>query len=344
MIRIVFSILLSAVLFLQASAQDIYVNARSGNDLDPGSKQWPVKTIAAASKLVNNNHRKEAATIILSEGVYPLTETVLFNNNKFTQENRLTIRAEILPDDTDWNPQRMPIITPMIEAKPTPGDGEEARGLETDVDHVTIEGLRFTGSPAYYYIDGKQSRRYYPVWRDGKNADDLLVTQCVFAGNPDVLPIRVAVIARGNGLVLDHCVFFNCQNAVVFWDVEGGTSYHNAMRYCFVYESNYSGVWATGSTGDDFEFHHNIIANSRTGWIRDNNSTHHYQVHDCIFSGNSKFTGNGGDKEVSSDFLKLENVKLSGAIEIEKDQGKKNYLQLKDGSVGTELKAGLFKK
>src|SRR5262249_22577071 len=95
----------------------------------------------------------------------------------------LTIRAELLPDDATWNPQRMPIITSVIAPAPTSGDGEEARGLEIEASHVTIEGLRFTGSPLYYYIDGKQSRRYYPIWREGKNLDDLVVTQCLFAGN-----------------------------------------------------------------------------------------------------------------------------------------------------------------
>ncbi len=183
--------------------------------------------------------------LFFQKGVYPLTETVLFNNDKFSAENRLTIRAEILPDDPNWNPQRMPIITTIIPGTPTPGDGEESRGLEIEASHVTIEGLRFTGSPDYYYMDGYQDRRYYPIWRDGKNLDDLVVTQCLFAGNVDVLPIRVAVIANGNGLVLDHCVFYNCQNPVVFWNAQDGTSYHNAMRYCLVYEANYSGVWTT---------------------------------------------------------------------------------------------------
>jgi len=344
MVKKIFFFLLSAMSFLIASAQEIYINAKTGNDINIGTKLQPLKTIAEAAKRINANNKKEAATIILSEGVYPLTETVLFNNNKFSVENRLTIRAEVLPDDANWNPQRMPIITTMIPATPTPGDGEEARGFEIEVSHVTIEGLRFTGSPVYYYIDGKQNRRYYPVWRDGKNLDDLLVTQCLFAGNVDVMSIRVAVIANGNGLALDHCVFFNCQNSVVFWDAEGGTSYHNAMRYCLVYESNYSGVWTTTSTADDFEFHHNIIANSRTGWVRDNNSRHNYQIHDCIYANNIKFTGNGGDDAINNDFLKLDNVQLTGKIDIEKDQSKNNYLQLKEGSFGSELKAGLFKK
>ena len=57
-----------------------------------------------------------------------------------------------------------------------------------------------------------------------------------------------------------------------------------------------------------------------------------------------KTTGNGGDKSVNDDFLKMENVQLSGVIEIEKDQGNNNYLQLKEGSFGSNLHVGLFKK
>jgi hypothetical protein len=338
------TVAIMAISSLIASAEELHINAKTGNDNNTGSQSRPLKTIGAAANRINANTAKEATAIILSEGVYALTETVLFNNNRFSSENRLTIRAEVLPDDARWNPQRMPIITTVIAAAPTPGDGEEARGLEIEASHVTIAGLRFTGSPVYYYIDGKQSRRYYPIWRDGKSLDDLVVTQCLFAGNVDVLPIRVAVIANGHGLVLDHCVFYNCQNAVVFWNAQDETSYRNAMRYCLVYEANYSGVWTTTQTGDDFEFHHNIIANSRTAWIKDDDCAHHYQVHDCIFANNSKTTGNGGDTAINHKFLKMENVQLSGVIEIEKDQSKNNYLQLKEGSLGSKLHAGLFKK
>ena len=344
MAKKIFFSLLFAITSLIASAEEFYINAKTGNDANPGDKLQPLKTVAEAARRINLNTAKTVATIILQEGVYPLTETILFNNNKFTADDRLTIRAETLPDDPNWNPQCMPIITTVIPMMQTPNDGEIAKGFEIEVSHVTIQGLRFTGSTDYYYIDGKQNRRYYPIWRDVKNLDDLLVTQCMFAGNVDVLPIRVAVIANGHGLVVDHCVFFNCQNPVVFWEAEGGTSNHNAMRYCLVYESNYSGVWTTTNTGNDFEFHHNLIANGRTAWIRDNNSTHQYQIHDCILTNNMNVTGNGGGSAINKDFLKMENVQLTGTIEIEKDQSKNNYLQLKEGSFGSALKAGLFKK
>lgn len=344
MVKKIFSLLLSAMTFLVASSEEIYINAKTGNDINIGTKLQPLKTISEAAKRINASAGKEVTTIILSEGVYALTETVFFNNNKFSAENRLIIRAEVLPDDENWNAQLMPIITSIIPGKSTPSDGEESRGFEIGASHVTVEGLRFTGSPVYYYMKGFQDRRYYPIWRDGKDLDDLVITQCLFAGNVDVMPIRVAVIANGNGLVLDHCVFYNCQNPVVFWNSQNGTSNHNAMRYCLVYEANYSGVWTTRQTGDDFEFHNNIITSSRTAWIRDDSSTHHYQIHDCILANNMKTTGNGGDKSINSDFLKMENVQLSGQIDIEKDQSKKNYLQLKEGSFGSVLNAGLFKK
>jgi len=53
---------------------------------------------------------------------------------------------------------------------------------------------------------------------------------------------------------------------------------------------------------------------------------------------------NGGDKSVNDEFLRMENVQLSGVIEIEKDQGRNNHLQLKEGSFGSNLRVGLFKK
>src|SRR5215472_5240029 len=101
------------------SAEDIYINAKTGDDKNSGLQSQPLKTIGEAAKRINLNTAKEATTILLSEGVYALTETVFFNNNKFSVENRLTIRAEVLPDDANWNPQRMPIITTVIPGTPT---------------------------------------------------------------------------------------------------------------------------------------------------------------------------------------------------------------------------------
>ncbi|HVI46026.1 MAG TPA: hypothetical protein VM802_14215, partial [Chitinophaga sp.] len=146
------------------------------------------------------------------------------------------------------------------------------------------------------------------------------------------------------------CVFFNCKNPVVFWKNDGGKGSHSAMRYCLVYGCYFSGVWTTQSTnGDDFEFHHNVIASCSTVWIREKGSTRRYKASDCVFAGNTNLAGYGsgplsGNNTTSTDFLEMENVQTTGTVQIEKDQSKRNYLQLAKGSIGADLKAGLFKK
>ncbi|WP_208398867.1 hypothetical protein [Pedobacter sp. SG908] len=334
---------------LVAQAEQLYVNPQTGNDTNSGIKTRPLKTIIEAAKRVNLNKAQGATTIFLSAGVHLLTETVLFTNDKYTFKNRLVICADVMPDDAGWTPQKMPVVVTAVPLAPGIG-GEEAKGIQPEVSHVTIEGLRFTGSPDYSYIDGNNLRRSYPIWRDGKKLDDLLVTQCLFAGDVDVLPLHVGVIANGYGLVIDHCVFFNCKIPVVFWKNDGWAGSRSAMRYSLVYGGYFCGVWTTlGTNGDDFDFHHNIIANTATIWIREKGSKIGYKVSDCIFTNYTKLAGYGSgplsdSNATPTDFLEMKNVQTTGTVKIEKDQSKRNYLQLAEGSIGSDIQAGLFKK
>lgn len=349
MIKYTFSLLLFMLNLLLIQAEQLYVNPQAGNDVNSGTKAQPLKTIMEAAKRVNSNMQKEATTIFLSEGVHLLTQTVIFNNDKYTLKDRLVIRAEVMPDDAGWTPQKMPVVVTTTPLEPGVG-GLEARGIQPEVSHVTIEGLRFTGSPDYSYIDGTNLRRSYPIWRDGKSLDDLLVSQCLFAGNADVLPLHVGVIANGYGLVIDHCVFFNCKIPVVFWKNDGGKGSRSAMSHSLVYGGYFCGVWTTqGTHGDDFDFHHNIIAGTSTVWIREKGSKRSYKASDCIFTDYNKLAGYGSgplsdSDATSTDFLEMKNVQTTGTVKIEKDQSKRNYLQLAEGSIGSDLKAGLFKK
>ncbi|KMQ61368.1 hypothetical protein ACM46_15170 [Chryseobacterium angstadtii] len=349
MTKYILSLLLFIMNLLLIQAEQLYVNPQTGNDGNSGIKSQPLKTMMEAAKRVNLNKEEGATTIILSEGVHLLTQTVVFTNDKYTLKNRLVIRAEVMPDDADWTPQKMPVVVTAVPLVQGVG-GEEAKGIQPEVSHVTIEGLRFSGSPDYSYVDGNNLRRSYPIWRDGKTLDDLLVTQCLFAGNVDVLPLHVGVIANGYGLVIDHCVFFNCKNPVVFWKTDGGTGSRNAMRYSLVYGCYFSGVWTTQSTdGESFDFHHNVIANSSTVWVREKGSTRKYRASDSLFADYTNLSGYGsgplsGSDATSTDFLEMKNVQTTGSVTIEKDQSKRNYLQLAEGSMGSNLKAGLFKK
>jgi len=347
MLRAFFITCLFAALSLKSLAAQYYINPGTGKDENTGTRINPLKTLNEAARRVNADKTGMSDEIILQAGIHLVTETVLFNNNKYRSNSRLIIRAEALPDDEDWSPDKMPLVVTIVPLQPGTG-GDEARGIQTEVSHVTIAGIRFSGSPDFSYKNAKELRRTYPIWRDGKNLVDLLVTQCLFGGDPDVLPLHVGVIANGHGLVIDHCVFYNCKNPVVFWEAEGKNSRHNAMRYCFVYGCYKSGVWTTASTnGADFEFHHNVIANCKTAWVRDNDSQQKYTIHDCIFSGNEKLAGfetEPGAGVIQNDFLHMNNVQTTGEILIEKDQQKRNYLQLVQGSFGTQLHAGLFSK
>lgn len=330
-------------------AEQLYINPQIGNDANSGIKSQPLRTLSEAARRVNLNKEPGETTIILSEGLYLLTQTVLFTNDKYSFNNRLVIRAEVMPDDVNWTPKNMPVVMTVVPPEPGIG-GEEARGIQPEVSHVTIEGLRFTGSPDYTYLDDHNLRRSYPIWRDGKKLDDLLVTQCLFAGNADVLPLHVGVIANGYGLVIDHCVFFNCKIPVVFWKNDGKTGSRSAMRHSLVYGGYFCGVWTTqGTNGDDFDFHNNIIANTTTIWIREKGSKRHYKASDCIFAAYTKLAGYGSgplsDSETTpTDFLEMKNVQKNTTIIIEKDQSKRNYLQLAEGSMGSNIKAGLFKR
>jgi len=347
------SVTLSLLFFLMSlfsiKAEELYINPLTGNDMNSGIKAQPLKSLSEAARRVNSNKAQGETTIILEEGLHLITETVLFNNDKYTFTKRLTIRAEVMPDDAEWTPKKMPVIMTVVPPGPGVG-GEEARGIQPEVSHVTIAGLKFTGSPDYTYLDADNLRRSYPIWRDGKKLDDLLVTQCLFAGNEEVLPLHVGVIANGYGLVIDHCVFFNCKIPVVFWKNEGKTGSRSAMKHSLVYGGYFCGVWTTqGTNGDDFDFHHNIIANTSTVWIREKGSTRRYKASDCIFVNYKKLAGYGSGPlsdsiPTSTDFLEMKNVQTSGTVVIEKDQSKRNYLQLAEGSLGSDLNAGLFKK
>jgi len=327
-------------------AEQLFVDPLKGKDSNPGTKPEPLRTIMEAARRVNAVTEKGPAEIILTEGVHVLTETALFNNNRFSNSGRLTLRAEIMPDDTAWKPQRMPVIITIVPFTVSQF-GEEAYGLQVEVSHVTIEGIKFTGSPDYTNISKDVSRRTYPIWRGGNTLDDLVVAQCLFVGDEEVLPLHVGVIANGHGLVLDHCVFYNCKNPVVFWRAEDGISHRNAMRYCLVYGAYFSGIWTVETDGDDFDCQHNVFANCAAGWVRENKSQRKYKLHDCLFAEYKTLAAYGGARQPNptpTDFLSFTNTRMEGSVKIEKDQTKRNYLQLAEGSDGMEIGAGLFKK
>lgn len=345
-LRLFLMVLVVAVLAANGLAETIYVDARSGSDNNPGTKEKPVKTMGHAAEIVNSSKEPGATTIKIAAGIYSLSESAEFNNIRpYTEKERLVIEAAVLPGDPQWKPALMPVIL-SIEDPRKQGSLDELTAtyaLEIGISHATIRGLKFLGNPLL--------RNWHCcLSRIGDDLDDLLVTQCVFAGDENAMDIYCAALATGNRFVVDHCIFLNCHACTVFWDGPQGVAGKGcSMRYCIVDGAYISGVW-TCQTAEDFEFHHNIVTRSEYFWMRKRiDNPRKYRLHDCIVTGNRNYSGYGvesGPTGLTGAEVTYEerNIIKRGTVILEKDKKARNYLHPVAGSLGSDLGAGLFRK
>lgn len=171
-----------------------------------------------------------AMTILLSEGIYALGETVIFKpqGRSFSKSLRLTIRAEVLPDDQEWHTGRMPTI---IHTMVLP-EGGASSGMAIETSHVSVQGLRILGVPVVETPKPGFLQRVFPIMRSVRDLDDLEVAQCLFAGDVVTNPNHVCILASGTGTVIHHCIFYGVKISVVFWLGEGTG---HSMRNCVCY-------------------------------------------------------------------------------------------------------------
>jgi hypothetical protein len=341
-------LVLAAVFLVSANsavAETLYVDSRTGRDTNPGTSEKPLRTIGKAARMVNSETTAGPTVIKMAPGIYNLGETVVFENNRlYTETDRLVIEAAILPDDPQWKPVLMPVMLSTQDPKDPnrPQRHTETVSLKIKLSHVTVRGLKFLGNPL-------ANNWHACIERVGKDLDDLLVTQCVFAGDPDVLNIYCPAIATGDRFVADHCIFYNCNASAVFWDgLDGIGGKGCAMRYCIVSGCRIAGPW-TCQTTEDFEFHHNIVTGCDYFWMRKPGDRQKYRVRDCTVTDNKYYCGKGGPggpwrqtgPQVTFD---EKNVIKQGQIQLEKDKKTRNYLHVIPGGFGSNLAAGLFTK
>lgn len=334
-----------------APGETIWIDAMNGDDSSAGTKDKPLRTFGKIATIVNESNEPAPTTIKVNPGVYDITETVLLKNERaYTRENRLTIEAAVLPDDPNWHPKMMPVILATIKPVPIKGSEEYYSIIfEPEVNHVTIRGLKFLGNPAY-------RTRSWAVFRNGMNLEDLVITQCVFVGDKNTLPYNVCIVAKGNEIILDHNIFYDCETCVVFWEAEGGVSKGNAMRYCIVDGATTAAVW-TNQTAEDFDFHHNVITRCGYFWMRSPNYHQKYRISDCIITDCRNYSGYGTASELSGStgpevtFDEV-NVTKQGTVTLKQCEIPKNrrsadfprdYLHIVPGTLGSDLGAGLFK-
>ena len=328
-----------------AFAETLYVDGRTGRDTNPGTRQKPLRTIGQAALIVNAAKEPGPTTVKTAPGIYNLGETVVFENARpCTQNNRLVIEATILPHDPKWKPALMPVILSTNHPRDpnSPDRLTETFSIKVKISHVTIRGLKFLGNPL-------SNNWHACVERVGEELDDLLVTQCMFVGDPDTLDIYCPAIATGDRFVVDHCIFYNCHASAVYWDgSEGIPGKGCAMTYCIVDGGHICGVW-TCQTTEDFEFHHNIITQCEYFWMRKPGDRQKYRLRDCIVTDNEYYSGHGGPggpsgqtgPEVAFD---EKDVIKQGDVVLDKDKKARNYLHVVPGALGSDLGAGLFTK
>jgi len=354
----------------------MYLNPGSGADSNSGAKESPLRTLAEAARRVNQSTGSGPVTIILSEGIYSVSETTLLKPERrsFSRTERLTIRAEVLPDDPKWHTGRMPTL---IHTMPIPAEWNERPegwldGMLIETSHVSILGLKILGIPLVESPQPGLLRRLYAISRLGRDLEDLEIGHCLFAGDEVTHPHHVGIIAHGNGVDVHHCLFHGLKISVVYWS--GGSSGH-AMRNCLCTGVYGSAVWTTG-IADDFEYRNNVVLNSNYVWTCQSGGSaaadpdagggggaqptapspakpeadNHYMVVDSLFAANRRLAGTGTGarleyEDIDPAFLELVGTTvLDQPVVLERDQTKRNYLHPVAGSQAARIGAGLFLK
>jgi hypothetical protein len=359
-----------------ANATTIHVNPASGADTGKGTGSEPLRTLAEAARRVNASRGRGPLTVLLAEGVYAVGETTLLKpeHRSFSRSERLTIRAEVLPDDPEWHIGRMPSLIHTLPLSPTWNGrpdrlGGAANGMLVETSHVSIQGLKILGMPVVESPRPGLIRRLYAVSRLRRDLEDLEVGHCLFAGDEVTNPNHVAIIANGNGVNVHHCLFRGLKISVVYW-TPGSTGH--TMTHCLAHELYGSGVWTAG-IADDFVYRNNVVEGCNYVWTAQGGSSAladaagrgapqasapspttqepvRYKVVNSYFANNRRLTGSGTGarleyQDIDSSILELVGTQVTDQpVALERDSTQPNYLHPVAGSEAAKIGAGLFTK
>ena len=335
-------------LFNTGYSQIIYINPEQGNDNNSGSQLEPISTLNEGIKRVNQySGEYDSLVLKLQPGLYVLDKNLTIkNNSNFTLKNTLTIEAEVMPDDASWTPPKMPVL--ISTSLPESSTGEPCTySLRVETSHATVRGIKFLSNPDL-------TSKHFCIYRTNDTLSSLTVSQCMFIGDRDIMPIQVAVMVNGHGTKVDHCVFSNCEWAAIFFYAEGfnvpikNSSLHN----CIITDCNWGAIW-TSLVDSDFAFYNNIVNNCPYFWIKNYYSNASYKLENCvvtnvdIYNGawlESKQLGQGDYKFIESNVIRNGDIHL---IKWNKDKSfeiDRNFLHVAKNSLGYDLNAGIFKK
>ena len=294
--------------------------------------------------------------LLISAFIFQLdSENLYFNpkNWNFSKKTRLLISAEVLPNDIQWEPSKMPIIVSAMPFNVEKNNEKEIiggsnYGILIQTSHTTIQGLRILGEPVHETPKAGVLIRNYPIVWDGKELSDLVVTQCLFLGNKFALPNHLGILANGSALDVNHCVFYGVKDAVVMWN---NPAINSSMHHNVIIDS-YGGIVWTWSATNDFKFYNNVISNANVLWILNKEEKDSFSIENSVIVGYNSYVNKGGGPQGFGENANPEKLKVSkdvvlkkeGRLEIIEDQTDKLYLHIKPGTLGSDLGAGLFTK
>jgi len=353
----------------------LYVSTK-GLDTNAGTKESPLETLVEAARRVSAMEGTGPVTVVVSEGVHAMAAEARFTptSRKFTREARLTIRAEVLPDDPAWHFGRMPALIhtmplePQWNGRPI-SNGRTSNGMVVGTSHVTIQGLKVLGTPVVETPVKGEVNRIYPIGRFDGTLDDLEISQCFFGGDEVTAPNHLPIIANGTGMNIHHCIFYRTKLSAVWWHV--GSTGH-AMRHCIVYGCYQGGPW-TAVVAGDLDFRNNVVAECRNAWVqtelgpvdadasagvpgangrafrKDPPPTDgKYRIVDSLFARNRRLAVSGtgsnlGFKDIDAGFLTFVNSRVTEEpVTLVKDEWARRYLHPVPGSDAAAIGAGLF--
>jgi hypothetical protein len=347
--KTLFIILLAMTYNLTVQSQAVYVDSNAGDDNNPGTKEAPVFSINKAAEIIRSQGN-DIYTMKINPGIYILDSHISVATEKEMTNKRIVIEASILPDDTSWTPEKMPVITSKAKKGEIPVNSNFVISFLIDESHVTIRGIKFHG---YFY----PNTRYFPIARFNKTKTDLLVEQCMFVGDANISQIQAGIIAHGNEIKIDHCIFYKVRNTIVFFQDSGnGIKNGNGLTNSIIFGASQA-VW-TAWPDKDFKFENNIVSNCRYVWVKNSFNTTKYVIDHCVIVNNQYYTGvpdnvrlNPGEFEIAEN-----NVTKKGEISLRLtgnddkpflDEVDKplpiDYMHIIPNTIGYEIGAGIFK-
>jgi hypothetical protein len=336
--------ILAFICHLTVHGQAVYVDCNTGDDKYAGTKEAPFFSIQKATEVASSRNNN-IYDIKINPGIYVLDKHISVATEKVMTDKRIVIEASILPDDTLWTPEKMPVIITRskkgeINEKDLFIKDNWITSFYINESHVTIRGLKFLG---YNY----PVNFYYPIARFNKAKTDLLVEQCMFLGDLQTSVIQVGIIAHGDSVRVEHCIFYNANNSVVYWKhSENGIKVGNSMTNCVVYGATVSAIW-TASPDKNFIYKNNIVANCNFFWVKEASTTGLYSIDSCVIVNNQHYNGDGNLNPLNyamneTNVIKEGNISLR-LIKTIIEPCPIDHLHVLPNTLGYNLGAGLFK-